>query len=191
MLAHHFGIAHISMGERLRHEVAGETPIGKQIKEHLDKGEFVPTELTNKIIARFLRQTHKGFIIDGYPRTEEQAQFLDMTTKIDHVLLIKISDKTAIERIGGRRECANGHDFHVSHNPPKKEGICDECGLPLRKREDDTSVAIMTRLAQYHRETEPMLKHYKEKIIEIDGSQSIPQVHQEILKKLKEHQPHR
>lgn len=187
MLTKEFGLTHISTGERLRQEVASGSMLGKKIAEQIEQGNMVPDELVQKMVKHLIEQSDGKFILDGFPRTPAQAEFLDLTTNIDHVVVLKISDKTALERIGGRVECPKGHDFHLKFNPPKKEGICDECGLPLHKRADDNSVAIMKRLQDYHLRTEPIIAHYKGKILEINGEQSIKDVHLAILKALHKH----
>jgi adenylate kinase len=185
MLAKESGVMHISVGERLRQEAASGSALGKRMKERMDKGEMVSDDLVEKMIKRLIEESEGKFVLDGFPRTEAQARWLDLITRIDRILVLSISDKTAIERIGGRRECAKGHDFHLLYKPPKKENTCDECGLPLKKRADDTSVAIMKRLQLYHEQTEPMIKHYQDRIITIDGERSIPDVHHAILKALR------
>jgi adenylate kinase len=184
MLAKELGIEHISTGERLRQEVASGSVLGKKMGELMKQGAMVPDELVEKMVKRLIEQSHGKFVLDGFPRTKAQAEWLDLTTTIDKVIVLKISDKVALERIGGRLECAKGHDFHIKFNPPKKEGTCDECGLPLKKRADDTAAAIMKRLQIYHTQTEPVLSHYKGKIIEVNGEQSIKDVHFAVLKAL-------
>jgi adenylate kinase len=185
MLAKELGLEHISTGEKLRQEVASGSALGKKMGEIMRTGAMVPDELVEKMVQRLIEQSHNRFILDGFPRTAAQAQWLDLITTIDKVIVLKISDKTAVERIGGRLECAKGHDFHMKFNPPKKEGICDECGLPLKKRADDTFAAIMKRLQIYHQQTEPILSHYKGKLVEINGESSITDVHFAVLKALR------
>jgi len=184
MLAKEMGLSHLSMGEKLRQEAASGSRLGHQIKERIDKGELVPNELVEKMTKRLIKESNGKFILDGFPRNEEQARFLDLITPIDHVIQLKVSDKTAVERIGGRRECPKGHDYHVFYKPPKKEGVCDVDGLPLHRRADDTSAAIMKRLQTYHNRTEPVLAHYKGKVLDINGEQGIRDVHFAILKAL-------
>lgn len=184
MLAKEFGIHHISTGEKLREEVASGSRLGHLMQERMDHGELVPNELVYKMMQRLIEQ-HSKFVLDGFPRTEEQAKWLDTVTDIDHVIVLKIKDKTAIDRIGGRVECPKGHDYHLKFKPPKKDGVCDEDGLPLKKRSDDTAVAIMKRLQLYHEQTEPLIRHYKDRVIEIDGEPSIRDVHLALLKRLR------
>lgn len=185
MLASELGIAHLSIGERLRHEAASGSTLGKRIKAIMDRGEMVPAATVNQLVGKLVREARKGFILDGYPRTKEQAAYLDKTIDIDRVILLKISDDRAVARLSGRVECANGHDYHKTLKPPKKTGVCDECGLPLRKRSDDTVAAIRKRLAIYHAETEKLLAHYTPKLLVVNGDQSIAKVHQDIIKGLR------
>jgi adenylate kinase len=182
MLSKELGLEHIATGERLRQEAASGSRLGQMIKSHIDKGELVPDELVQKMVQHLIERSNGKFILDGFPRTTQQMQFLDNVTNIDHVILLEIADKTAIERIGGRRECPKGHNYHLQYKPPQKEGICDEDGLPLQRRADDTAVAIMKRLQIFHEQSTPVIDHYKAKTLRINGEQSIKDVHLAILK---------
>jgi adenylate kinase len=184
MLAQELNIRHIGMGERLREEAASGSRLGRVIKAHIDKGELVPDELTCKMILREIERAPRGCILDGFPRNIEQAEFLDKNVGVDTVIVLTLSDKTAIERIGGRRECPKGHDYHLKYNPPKRQGVCDIDGLPLQQRSDDIPAAIKKRLQLYHEQTEPVIEHYRSKVITIDGEAPIPDVHLAILKAL-------
>ncbi len=184
MLAQEFGFAHISMGEKLREEASSGSKLGQILKGFMDKGELVPDEYTMKIALREIQHADHGFIFDGFPRNVAQAKFLDEHTRIDKVVVLDLTDKVAVERIGGRRECAKGHTYHLKFKPPKHEGLCDEDNLPLRQRSDDTSVAVMKRLALFHEITSPVIAHYKDRVLHIDGSASIPDVHKAVLKAL-------
>jgi len=189
MLSKELGLTHISIGERLRQEIASQSRLGKEIKAKIAAGEMVDDRLVEHLVKKLIAETGKGFILDGFPRDKEQAEWLDLVANIDKVIVLQISDKTAIERISGRRECPKGHDFHIIYNPPKKKDVCDECGLPLKKREDDTTTAIMKRLQTYHQVTEPILSHYTKKIVKVNGEQSIKDVHFAILKAIHKHPP--
>jgi adenylate kinase len=184
LLSKEFGIAHISMGDRLRQEAATHTAIGRRIKEHLDRGELVPDDLTLNIAHRAIENAHSQFIFDGFPRTLAQAGFLDNLTAIERMIVLTVSDKSAIERISGRRLCPKGHTFHIKYHPPKREGICDECGLPLSARSDDTPATIIKRLREFHTLTKPLIEHYKDRVVMINGDPPILEVHTTILKAL-------
>jgi adenylate kinase len=185
MLAKELNLTHISVGEHLRQEVASGSALGKKIKAKIHAGEMVSDDLVETMVKRLIDKASGKFILGGFPRTAAQAKWLDLASSIDKVIVLTITDKTAVARIGGRRECAKGHDFHALYKPPKKEGVCDECGLPLKRRADDTSAAIMKRLALYHAETEPIIAHYKGKVITIDGEKSIRDVNLAIMKALR------
>ncbi len=184
-IAQKLAIQHISIGDVFRHEVAEQTTRGKQLEEYMNRGELVPAELNNKIVIEILQKHPDGVILDGYPRTIDQAHFLDEHWHVEKVIVLEVPDEVCIERISGRRVCDNGHDYHTLYKPPKQEGICDIDGLPLHVRDDDKPEAIKKRLNIYHTQTEPLLEHYQEKLIRIDGNQNIDEVFKEILDMIK------
>lgn len=184
MIAKKQGIEHISIGDVFRHEVAQKTAIGKKLEEYMNKGELVPPELNDKIVLKLLKEHPDGVILDGYPRNIHQARFLDEHWHVEKVIVLEVPDEVCIERISGRRVCDNGHDYHVLYKPSKKEGVCDIDDLPLRMRSDDKPEAIKKRLSIYHEQTEPILKHYEDRLIKVDGNQKITAVFEEILSKL-------
>lgn len=178
----------ISTGALLRKNVADGTQIGKQIKAILDAGHLVADEITQQMIAQRLADSDaaRGFILDGYPRNARQLADLDAITTITHVLVLHITDEQAVERITGRRQCANNHIYHVLYNPSKVEGVCDVDGLPLMQRSDDTEDAVKKRLAIYHAETEPLIAIYSSRGIvhEIDAIGSVEDVQHRLLQAL-------
>lgn len=184
LLTKQFNLAYFAMGDALRAEVQRESPEGKKIKEILDRGELVPNTITNKLIKKFVHAS-ENYLIDGYPRNMEQAQFFDAISDVDAILLLKISDDTVVDRLEGRRLCPNEHIYHIRNKPPQKPGVCDEDGLPLKQRTDDTEAAIRKRLSIFHDSTRQVLAHYKDKVIEINGEQHIDAVHREIARELK------
>lgn len=184
-LAKKLGIEHISIGDVFRNEVVKKTKRGILLKQYMDKGELIPSDLNNKIVLEVLKKHPDGVLLDGYPRTQEQAEFLDANWHVEKVVVLEVSDDVCVERISGRRVCDKGHDYHIMYSPPKKEGICDIDHLKLHQRSDDTPLAIKKRLAIYHKQTEPIIKHFKKKVVKIDGSQSIDAVEKLIEKKLK------
>ena len=163
MLAQEFGLAHISMGEKLREEIASGSKLGQTLKGFMDKGELVPDEYTMKIALREIQNAQHGFIFDGFPRNTAQAKFLDEHTRIDRVIVLDLIDKVAIERIGGRRECPKGHTYHLKFKPPKKEGVCDLDGSSLFRRQDDDESVVRMRISTYKKETYPLVEHYQKK----------------------------
>lgn len=184
MIAKKYDIEHISIGDVFRHEVAQKTAMGKQLAEYMNRGELVPADLNDKIVLKLLEKHPDGVILDGYPRNIYQARFLDEHWHVEKVIVLEVPDEVCIERISGRRVCDKGHDYHVLYKPPKKEGVCDIDDLPLRMRSDDKPEAIKKRLSIYHEQTEPILKHYEDRIIKIDGNKEINQVFEEITNKL-------
>lgn len=187
LLAKKLKIISISMGDILRQEIKEKTKIGRMIEPYLKSGELIMPEINNKLVIGRLRKKDaiKGFALDGYPRTLEQAKFIDKKIKFTHVIDVSISDPEAVRRLSGRITCRKcGAVYHIKYNPPKKKNICDECGGELFVREDDYFKAIKERLKIYHQQTLPVLKHYKKQgiLFDIDGEQSIEAVHNDILK---------
>jgi len=186
LLALEYGVPHVSTGSEFRKEVAAGTPLGKEIEPYLDRGELVPQELNDSIVKGVLERHPEGMVLDGYPRTMHQAEFLDSLWKVDAVVVLKVPDPLCVERIGGRRICDNGHDYHIVYKRPEREGICDLDGLPLHVRDDDKPEAVAKRLSIYHEQTEPIIAHYaaQGKVYSVDGSPSIEEVDIAIAKRL-------
>jgi len=186
IIAKKLGIAHISTGDMFRN-VKGK--LKEKVDKCINEGKLMPDDLTLEILKKRLEKSDckSGFILDGYPRNLEQAKDLEKVTKIDEVIEIRISDKTAVHRLGGRWNCNKcGIAYNILTEPkPKKDKICNKCGGRLVQRKDDKFSAIKKRLEIYHEDTEPILNYYKEKLIRIDGEQNIKKVTEEILKKIK------
>lgn len=189
-IAEAFTIPRLSPGEIFRREKEEETDMGKLAASYTDRGELAPSKVTNEIMAKRLGEMDcvQGFILDGYPRNKVQADALDsilgvLEKELTHVFEIWISDTEAVKRIGGRRVCACGTSYHVRHNPPKKEGICDKCGQPIFMRDDDEPDAIKRRLEIYHTNTELLIERYKKRGImtRVNGEQSIQKVREDIF----------
>ncbi len=181
-----FSIAHISTGELLR---STKGKLKQQTDKYMNKGKLIPDKLMIKILEQRIKKKDckKGFILDGFPRNIKQAKKLDKITSIDKVIEIKISDKQAIKRLEGRRICPIcGANYNIVTSPkPKQQEKCDKCGSKLIKRKDDTKTSIKKRLTIYHKKTEPILDYYKDKVIKINGQQSIDKVTKNIMKNLK------
>jgi adenylate kinase len=155
-----------STGDILREIMKEETPLGKKVKGYVEKGQLVPDDVVIQVLKeRMSRSSSKsGFILDGFPRTIEQAKALDKLIKIDTVIKLTVPDWIIVERLSSRRICKNcGEVYNTKFLKPKVEGICDKCGGPLYQRSDDTPKVIRDRIGVYERQTEPILKYYTEK----------------------------
>ena len=165
-LVKRYGILHISTGDMFREAVKEGTPLGKEAKSYMDAGKLVPDEVTIGIVRERLSKPDckKGFILDGFPRTVEQADALneilaDNGLKLTGVLNINVPAADLIERAVGRRICKNcGHSFHVKFNPTKVEGVCDDCGGTTYQRADDSEETMKSRLSVYESSTRPLIE---------------------------------
>ena len=171
VLSREYKIPHISTGDILRESVKAGLPLGVKAKSFMDKGALVPDEIVTGIVAERLKapDTKKGFILDGFPRTLNQALVLDEALKkissgIDMVVYFETSSRVAIERLSGRRVCKScGFNYHVKNIPPKIEGVCDKCGGELFQRPDDKEATVLNRLKVYEAETKPLIEYYIKK----------------------------
>ena len=163
-LSEKYGIPQISTGAIIRGVIASGSDEGKKIKQLIDKGMLLPDETVVSMVKNRLAEPDckNGFILDGFPRTIEQAKELDkMGVKIDRVLSIELSDDEILERLSGRRECSVCRaSYHIEDHPPKKEGICDRCGGELITRDDDKPETIKNRLKVYYDQSEPLKGYY-------------------------------
>lgn len=180
------GIPHISTGDLFRAAIKNETPLGKQVKTILASGELVPDSVTIEMVKeRFTQKdTERGFILDGFPRTIAQADALDSIKSIDHVINFNLDREVIVKRLSGRRLCkSTGKIYHILYNPPRVEGIDDETGEPLIQREDDKEEAILNRLEVYWRQTAPLVSYYREKglLRDIDAEGSPEDIMQRLL----------
>jgi adenylate kinase len=185
-----FRLPYIATGDMLRANVKQGTELGKQAKGYMDKGDLVPDELIVAMAAERLDQddARDGFILDGFPRTVEQAKALDrqltgMGRRITAVLLLDVPDDEVVRRLSGRRVCVKaGHNYHVELDPPKHEGVCDQDGSRLIQRDDDKPEVIRTRLEVYHSKTAPVIDYYDEQglLRRIDGTRDQTEVHDHV-----------
>ncbi len=159
-------VPHISTGDLFRAAIKNETELGKQVQSILASGELVPDEVTIAVVRdRFTnKDTDKGFILDGFPRTIPQAEALAQMKPIDHVVNFLLDRKDIIKRLSGRRMCkSTGRIYHLLYDPPKVDGIDDETGEPLIQRDDDKEEAIIHRIAVYEEQTAPLIAYYEGK----------------------------
>ena len=184
-IAARYGIAHISTGDMLRSEVREGTPLGREAKSYMDKGQLVPDEVIigmvqNRIAAP---DCEKGFLFDGFPRTIAQAEALEKITDIDRVVDIEVPDERLIARISGRRMCPKcGATYHVSTYDSDK---C-VCGSPLYQRDDDRAETVAVRLTEYHKKTAPLIDFYaqKGKLLTVNGDAPVDAVAAQIAREL-------
>jgi adenylate kinase len=185
-----FQLPFISTGDMLRANVKQETSLGKQAKAYMDAGDLVPDELIVAMAGERLQNedAEDGFILDGFPRTLDQAAALDkqlseLGRRVTAVLLIDVPDEEVIRRLSGRRVCVkSGHNYHVEFDPPKNDGMCDQDGSRLIQRDDDKPDVIENRLHVYHEQTEPLVAYYDEQglLRRIDGTRPAAEVHDHI-----------
>ncbi len=168
----------ISTGQILRDAMAAGTELGKTAKAYVENGDLVPDEIVIGIVRDYLKSDacKNGFILDGFPRSIAQAEALEnMGVQIDAVLSIDVSDERIVARMSGRRVCKCGASYHVDYKPSKVEGICDKCSSELYIRADDKAETVLTRLHNYHAQTEPLLAFYneREKLIRVEGQEEV------------------
>ena len=196
MIAEKCGIPHISTGDIFRANIKNGTELGAKAKEYMDKGLLVPDELVCDLVVDRIQQAdcEKGYILDGFPRTIPQAEALEnalnaIEQKLDYAIDIDVPDENIINRMSGRRACVGcGATYHVLFNPTKVEGKCDVCGESLILRDDDKPETVKKRLDVYHTHTQPLIAFYTERkvLVEVDGTQSMDKVFDDIMKILGE-----
>ena len=183
-----FGLPYIGTGDLLRKHKDERTPLGVEAASYMDSGDLVPDELVIRmILAEIEEKGDDGFLLDGYPRSVGQADALDDALSengrvLTAALLIEAEDEVVIERLSGRRQCRQGHLYHVNFNPPKNEGHCDLDGTKLAQRDDDRPETIKKRLVTYHSKTEQLIDYYEQRGIlrRFDGSREPSEVHQHV-----------
>ncbi|ACL68898.1 adenylate kinase [Halothermothrix orenii] len=168
-MSQEYNLPHIATGDIFRQAIREETPLGKEAKKYLDSGELVPDEITIGIVRERIQKDDcdNGFILDGFPRTLNQARALtgmleDMGRKIDVALYIKVKEEELIKRLSGRRVCQEcGAAYHVVYNPPKEEGICDLCKGKLIQRSDDKEETVKNRIRINKEKMEDLIEYYR------------------------------
>lgn len=189
-----YQIPHISTGDILRENIKEETDLGLEAKKYMDQGDLVPDHLVVALVQDRLtrKDCENGFLLDGFPRTVAQAVALDaqlkkMGIELDRVVNMEVDENLLVERAVGRRICKScGATYHVKNNPPKKEGTCDVDGGQLIQRADDTEETVANRIKVYKEQTSPLIDYYRAQglLLNIDGSQDIDQVFDQIVKGL-------
>jgi adenylate kinase len=186
-------LPYYATGDILRAAVREGTEVGAQAKEYMDRGDLVPDDVIVGVIGERIDQheAEDGFILDGFPRTEVQAEALDaklsdLGRELSAAVLIEVGDEEVVRRLGGRRTCPNGHIFHVEFDPPEQEGVCDVCGEALMIRDDDKPDVIRNRLAQYESKTKPLVSYYEDQglLMRVDGAHEPDEVSDQIRKLL-------
>jgi adenylate kinase len=170
-LAEAWGVPQIATGDMLREAVAAGTPLGLEARRHMESGGLVPDGVVIGLVAERLERTdaRRGFVLDGFPRTVAQAEALDRLLRerglaLDRVVFFDVGRSELLRRLTGRRVCGRcGSTFHQVSAPPRREGVCDQCGGPLSQRADDTEQAVATRLDVYESQTQPLLDYYRER----------------------------
>ena len=189
-ISNKYSIPHISTGDIFRKNISENTPLGIEAKSYIDKGLLVPDEVTiNMVNDRLSMDDCKnGYLLDGFPRTVEQAEALDKFLsergeKLDTALLIEVPSNFIVERMTGRRVCPScGASYHVKFNPPVVEGKCDVCGSDLIQRKDDTMEIVQDRFNVYEAQTQPLIDFYRNKnqLSAVDGTKAINEVFESI-----------
>jgi len=185
------GLVHIASGDLFRKEQESGSELGKIAKSYMEKGQLVPDEITVKMVLGRISAPDcaKGVILDGFPRTLEQARALDKALaaegkSIDEVLYIKVSVKELLKRLSGRWICRNCQaPYNIVELPPKVAGKCDRCGGELYQRADDTEETARKRLDVYFAQTAPLIKYYTEagKLVEINGEKNVEKVGSDLI----------
>lgn len=190
-----FNVNHISTGDIFRSEIGKQTELGMMAKSYMDKGLLVPDEVVNNMVKSYLEKLEdkkNGFLLDGYPRTLDQAKAFDALANgsalaIDKVVALDIDFEILSGRITGRRICKDcGEIYHITSHPSIIEGKCDKCGGELYQRKDDTVASLIVRLEEYSNQTAPVLAYYADKgiVSTIDASQPIERVWEDVLSAL-------
>ncbi len=196
LLSEALGIPHVSSGDLFRKAEDEKTELGLKAKAYLDRGELVPDDITVAMVLGRLEEPDcaKGVVLDGFPRNIPQAEALDkglqeMGRQIDLAIYLEVPREELLRRLSGRFICrANQHVYNIYTNPPKIPGVCDIDGSELYQRPDDTGEAVQTRLDIFFNETIHLLDYYgyQHKLAEVNGNQSIEQVHAEMVKVIEE-----
>jgi len=192
-IAAKYGLVHLSSGDILRQERAAGSNLGKKAQSYMDAGELVPDKIIVEMMAGAIKKAaDSGFVLDGFPRTVNQAVELDKALtsagqKINAVLNLEVNDQLIVRRMAGRRSCPKcGAVYHIENLKPKAEGICDNDGDKLVQRPDDNAEVVANRLKTYHQQTEPVVAYYKNNntVYDIDANRTADEVTAAIFENL-------
>lgn len=192
VLREKLGLPQVASGDLFRDNLKRETPLGRQAKQYMDRGELVPDDVTVAMIRERLRQPDaaRGAVLDGFPRTIPQAQALDALLaefggRVDVVLYVQVDEAVLLERLAGRWVCRGPqqHTYHMLFNPPRVPGVCDIDGTALYQRDDDTAEVQARRIRVFFEQTSPLIDFYRQRgdLVEINGEQPIPAVAADLL----------
>lgn len=194
-VAAHYGVPHVSSGDIFRGEIERRTPLGLKIKSFVESGALVPDEITVEAVDGRLsaQDCAAGWLLDGFPRTEGQAQALDRAlagrgTKLGAVVYLDVDPEDIVRRVSGRRVCPTcGRSYHVLYIKPRVDGRCDACGAGLIVRDDDRPETVRRRLATYQKQTAPLIDYYDRQglLVRIDGSGTPDEVRARLFEQLK------
>jgi adenylate kinase len=194
-LAQHYGLAHLSTGDMFRDIAATpKTELEREIKETMERGDLIPDSLTIQLVKERIQlpDCENGFILDGFPRTDAQAEALDsmlgsIGKEIDHIILFDVDKEELVQRKAGRLFAPGSKRvYHREHSPPKVPGKCDETGEDLIQREDDTPEVTRHRLQVYQEQTAPVVAYYGERVKQIDGMGSMEEVFAALVEQIGE-----
>ncbi len=185
-LKNELGYIHLSTGDLFRKIMKSDSPLGKKINEVIQSGKLVSDDLTNELVKQELDSIkNKNIVLDGYPRTVDQAKYLDSITKVDKAVLIDVNKDIIIKRISGRRMCPKCNSiYNIYFMPPKSENVCDHDGSTLIQRKDDNIDSVTKRLEVYENQTKPLIDYYNHRqiLVKFDGNGTQDQMFEAIKK---------
>lgn len=194
IISQRLGLPHVASGDLFRENLANDTRLGQLVRPYLESGQLVPDAITTEmVVERLVRpDCSRGVILDGYPRTVEQARSLDEALaardlRVDRAVNIAVAEEELLRRLSGRWICRKCQaPYHESERPPRVAGVCDLCGGELYQRVDDSAETVRKRLEVYFAQTAPLVDYYREqgKLAEVDGQQSVEAVTADVLKAL-------
>jgi adenylate kinase len=174
------GLVRLSTGDMLREAVKNQTELGKMAKVYMDRGDLVPDDVVIGLVKEKISSLREGFVLDGFPRTIQQADAVAEFTDIDHVVNLDVDDEELVKRLTKRRSCSDCNVvYHLDHKPPMKDGICDKCDAELYLRSDDSEETVRARLKVYRDNTFPLIEYYEKrgKLVNIDGMGDINEIY--------------